>query len=377
MMRSVAVAFAVALALACASEAQQPKPHKSKEELQSHLQGIKGERKAIVHQLKQTKKTVRKVKGDISELDGRRSQLEDEYEKTKRDLAVGKKRQAIVQLELKTATQRLNRKREEMRHRLKLMYMRGNADIVAALAGAHNIGQFASRKYVFERVARKDRELFEEVKALCAYVAERKRRADNMVVEVANLKRKQEAQHAELTQVIGQKSELLNGLRLRQRELERIEAELRAEEAEIEAQIRAYNQSGAAKLPAFKGRFLRPVNGPITSGFGMRMHPILRYRRMHTGVDISAPNGTPILAAADGVVISAGYGRGYGNRVILDHGGGVSTIYAHASRLFVVAGQHVKRGQRIAAVGSTGLSTGNHLHWEVRINGAPVNPLRR
>lgn len=379
MNRSLAAALLAMLALVGGATPQQheTKGKKSKEALQSDLKGIKGERKAIVRQLNQTKKAVRRVKGDISELDSRRTVLEDAYEKTKHDLSVGKKRQAIVQSELAAATQKLNKKREEVRHRLKLMYMRGNADIVAALASSQNVGQFASRKYVFERVARKDRELFDEVKALCAYVAERKRRADRMVVEVANLKKRQEVQHAELTDVIGQKSAMLSGLRTKQKELERIEAELRAEEADIEAQIAAYNRSQHTKLPAFTGKFMRPVNGTLTSGFGMRMHPILHYRRMHTGVDISAPNGTPILAAADGIVISAGYGRGYGNRVILDHGGGVSTLYAHASRLFVASGQHVKRGQRIAAVGSTGLSTGNHLHWEVRINGKPVNPLGR
>jgi len=367
----------LALVGGAAPQEQESKGKKSKEALQSDLKGIKGERKAIVRQLNQTKKAVRRVKGDISELDSRRTVLEDAYEKTKHDLSVGKKRQAIVQSELAAATQKLNKKREEVRHRLKLMYMRGNADIVAALASSQNVGQFASRKYVFERVARKDRELFDEVKALCAYVAERKRRADRMVVEVASLKKRQEVQHAELTDVIGQKSAMLSGLRTKQKELERIEAELRAEEADIEAQIAAYNRSQHTKLPAFTGKFMRPVNGTLTSGFGMRMHPILHYRRMHTGVDISAPNGTPILAAADGIVISAGYGRGYGNRVILDHGGGVSTLYAHASRLYVASGQHVTRGQRIAAVGSTGLSTGNHLHWEVRINGKPVNPLGR
>lgn len=379
MNRSLAAALLAMLALVggAAPQEQESKGKKSKEALQSDLKGIKGERKAIVRQLNQTKKAVRRVKGDISELDSRRTVLEDAYEKTKHDLSVGKKRQAIVQSELAAATQKLNKKREEVRHRLKLMYMRGNADIVAALASSQNVGQFASRKYVFERVARKDRELFDEVKALCAYVAERKRRADRMVVEVASLKKRQEVQHAELTDVIGQKSAMLSGLRTKQKELERIEAELRAEEADIEAQIAAYNRSQHTKLPAFTGKFMRPVNGTLTSGFGMRMHPILHYRRMHTGVDISAPNGTPILAAADGIVISAGYGRGYGNRVILDHGGGVSTLYAHASRLYVASGQHVTRGQRIAAVGSTGLSTGNHLHWEVRINGKPVNPLGR
>jgi murein DD-endopeptidase MepM/ murein hydrolase activator NlpD len=106
----------------------------------------------------------------------------------------------------------------------------------------------------------------------------------------------------------------------------------------------------------------------------MRFHPILRVNRLHTGVDFAAPHGTPIRAAADGIVISASYLRGYGNTVILQHGGNMQTVYAHCSGFSVGAGQTVKRGQVIASVGSTGYSTGPHLHFEVRLNGRPVNP---
>ena len=130
-------------------------------------------------------------------------------------------------------------------------------------------------------------------------------------------------------------------------------------------------------MTPFTGSFLKPAAGEFTSGFGMRFHPILHRQRMHTGLDIGAQQGTPIHAAADGVVITATYSRGYGNMIILDHGGGVSTLYGHCSALFVNAGEKVARGQRIAAVGSTGLSTGPHLHWEVRIGGKPVNPMGR
>jgi murein DD-endopeptidase MepM/ murein hydrolase activator NlpD len=108
----------------------------------------------------------------------------------------------------------------------------------------------------------------------------------------------------------------------------------------------------------------------------MRMHPILRRVRMHEGVDISARTGTPIQAAETGLVVYTGRQRGYGKLVIVDHGGGVSTLYAHCSALLVSRGQMVRRGQTIARVGSTGLSTGPHCHFELRIRGQPVNPLR-
>jgi murein DD-endopeptidase MepM/ murein hydrolase activator NlpD len=113
---------------------------------------------------------------------------------------------------------------------------------------------------------------------------------------------------------------------------------------------------------------------PITSGFGWRIHPIKGYRRFHTGIDFGAAMGTPIYAIAPGRVEFAGERGGYGNAVIVNHGGGKSTLYGHASKLYVKEGQQVTRGQIIAAVGSTGMSTAPHLHFEVRINDKPVNP---
>ncbi len=119
-----------------------------------------------------------------------------------------------------------------------------------------------------------------------------------------------------------------------------------------------------------------PVNGKITSPFGMRNHPITHIRTVHKGVDIDADTGDPILAAGSGKVIYAGYNNGYGNHVIVDHGNGFKTIYGHSSKLLVKTGQSVKKGQRIALVGSTGRSTGPHLHFEIRIAETAVDPIK-
>jgi murein DD-endopeptidase MepM/ murein hydrolase activator NlpD len=121
---------------------------------------------------------------------------------------------------------------------------------------------------------------------------------------------------------------------------------------------------------------IMPTTGWLASAFSsMRMHPILHIERPHDGIDVVAPSGTPIEAPAAGVVTSAGWESGYGNVVTIDHGFGLVTKYAHTSRLLVTAGQHVKRGDRIALVGSTGLATGPHLHYEVHVNGKAVDPL--
>jgi murein DD-endopeptidase MepM/ murein hydrolase activator NlpD len=123
------------------------------------------------------------------------------------------------------------------------------------------------------------------------------------------------------------------------------------------------------------GRFARPVDSPVGSGFGMRYHPILHVNRPHRGLDFSAPSGTPIRAADSGVVIWSGWFGAFGKLVIIDHGGDLTTLYAHTSRIVVSKGDAVARGQLVAYSGSTGLATGPHLHFEIRRNGTPVDPL--
>ena len=123
--------------------------------------------------------------------------------------------------------------------------------------------------------------------------------------------------------------------------------------------------------------FAWPVHGPITSPFGMRTDPVTGRWQLHSGIDIGADYGVPIQAAADGNIIFAGWYGGYGNAVIIDHGNGYSTLYAHCSAMYVVANQPVRRGQAIGAVGATGWATGPHLHFEIRRNGVPIDPLSR
>jgi murein DD-endopeptidase MepM/ murein hydrolase activator NlpD len=167
-------------------------------------------------------------------------------------------------------------------------------------------------------------------------------------------------------------------------ERERQEAErvaLRAALAEVARAEAARAAQLQADTYASPGWLSPPVEGaPTSSQYGYRIHPVLGYRKLHTGTDFAAPCGTPITAAADGTVVSAGWGGGFGNLVVVAHGdvGGssLSTAYAHQSRLAVSAGQQVSRGQVIGFVGTTGTSTGCHLHLETRVAGTPVDPMR-
>ena len=144
--------------------------------------------------------------------------------------------------------------------------------------------------------------------------------------------------------------------------------------AETSEDVRAL-LSGSTTGPLGTGQLMRPVPGGVVSPFGPRLHPVLGYTRIHTGVDLAAGYGEPIRAADTGNVVLAGWNGGYGNCVIIDHGGGMATLYGHQSELAVSVGQRVTRGEVIGYVGSTGMSTGPHLHFEVRINGNPVDPV--
>jgi murein DD-endopeptidase MepM/ murein hydrolase activator NlpD len=156
-----------------------------------------------------------------------------------------------------------------------------------------------------------------------------------------------------------------------------LEALILERERELEAQQRAAGIAGGVESSGGPGTFSWPVTGTITSPFGWRSNPFGGGPEFHQGLDIAAPSGTTVTAAASGTVIMAQWYGGYGNYILIDHGGGYSTGYGHLSAMYVSSGQAVQRGQAIGAVGSTGQSTGPHLHFEVRIAGKPVDPAPR
>lgn len=149
--------------------------------------------------------------------------------------------------------------------------------------------------------------------------------------------------------------------------------QLRAEQARLRAQAKSGSKLGAGLV--FTGEMQMPVNGRLSGTVGPRRHPVYGYRSCHTGIDIAAPTGTTIKAAADGVVVSVLYGGAYGRHTLIAHGSGLTTMYAHQNSANVKAGQFVTAGQKIGEVGSTGWSTGPHLHFEIRIDGTAYNPL--
>ncbi|RZM83093.1 peptidase M23 [Leptolyngbya iicbica LK] len=258
--------------------------------------------------------------------------------------------------------------------RLQFLQRQQGGEGWAVLLQSENFNEFLDRRYQLQRVYQADRNVLVDLKAKADEIKQQRAVVESQKTRVFLLRQELLAKKQQYEAEASQQELLISRLQTDKAALAAAQEQLARDSEEIAALIR---QRVAASTGVVRGTgvFVFPVNGRMTSGFGYRRHPILGTSRLHAGVDFGAPTGTTIYAADSGRVIFSGWRGGYGNTVIVDHGGGITTLYAHCSRLFVSAGQAVSQGQAIAAVGSTGLSTGPHLHFEVRQNGSPVNPM--
>jgi murein DD-endopeptidase MepM/ murein hydrolase activator NlpD len=208
-----------------------------------------------------------------------------------------------------------------------------------------------------------------------AAVAARQQDATDRRTALQAARVQQAAAHAEAAAEAANEQRLLAQVQSRRQSYEQRLNQLERESNDIAAQLRR-RQRGQAAAPTGHGVLRYPVASPvITSTFGYRIHPIYGDRRLHAGIDLKASVGTPVYAAGDGTVVFAGVKTGYGNTIVIDHGGQLATLYAHNSQLLVATGATVRRGQQIALAGATGNVTGPHVHFEVRRGGAPVDPM--
>jgi murein DD-endopeptidase MepM/ murein hydrolase activator NlpD len=263
---------------------------------------------------------------------------------------------------------------ELLKTRIRVMYERSNEGYLSTLIRSKNISDFLAKLKYISLISKRDKQLIEEINMIKTDTEFKKRAKEALLLEKKKQMEKKENKLNSLQASRADVDEQIREINIKLEKLNDQEDELIKKSGELASQIR--NLQTKTKYIGGSLRWPVPSSQQISSYYGMRVHPILKKKKMHTGIDINASQGVSITAANKGTVIVAGWQSGYGYTVIIDHGGGISTLYAHCSRLLVGVGSKVNAGAVIAKVGSTGLSTGPHLHFEVRKNGATQDPLK-
>lgn len=316
---------------------------------------------------------------DLNKINSEIEQLQQEMKDTRAKKKAAEEKVRIIAQELESAIGKRDYRFELKDERVRDAYMAGPTTLLDVLMGSEDLGDFLTRLDYVEVIIHQDNEIAEQALEYEQQVESKKAQVDHELAEIKALYAKEQSQDADLKAKKQHKFEVMANISEQIVEY----AEISEEE---EAQLKKFAKKMAeleAKKKALKtyykgGRLAVPLRASYTlaSKFGYRTHPIYKTKRLHTGIDMAAPKGTPIYAAESGRVITARSMSGYGNCVIIAHGGGLQTLYGHimSGGILVKEGQEVERGDLIGKVGSTGDSTGNHLHFEVRNNFEPVDP---
>lgn len=333
------------------AEEQQAKTN----EASAKVENVSERLRQIQEELRVATAEYKEVKGQLDSVEDKISDNTELLQKTKADLKV---------------------KNKKLQQRVRDIYINGQISYVDVLFGAKDFADLMTRMDVLKRIIKHDYDLIMKVKEEKATVENTRAQLEKDKAEAEVLVADAQAKKAKVEDKESEQQVLLDQAIYDRDTSERMYEEIMAASQEVANMIRRSQMSSAgySGAPAGAGGMIWPISGPITSEFGWRTHPIFGTARFHSGLDIGGDYGMPIYAAASGTVIYAGWISGYGNAVIIDHGGGVTTLYGHNDSLNVSEGENVAQGQVIAMCGSTGNSTGPHCHFEVRENGEPVSP---
>ena len=345
-----------------ASEADQQRL----QDVQSQMQQQQNKAAQAQRQIDSVSEQLRVIQVD---LDGARS----EYNTIQSKLSYTEQQITVNTEIMKKAEKNLAERSQILNKRMRDIYKNGQVSYLDVLVGAADFGDFTTRMDILKRVLNQDAILIAKVKAERELIIQKKAELDRDKASILELKKAADAKKRIVESRKQDREVVLNSAVNQRDTAERAYQELMETSRRIEQLIRS--QQSGNKGAESTGLLIWPTEGPITSPFGWRTHPIFGTQRYHSGIDIGADYGEPVVAADGGVVIYADWMGGYGKAVIIDHGGGISTLYAHNSELVVSEGQRVRKGQQISLIGSTGYSTGPHLHFEVRQNGSPVSPM--
>lgn len=325
--------------------------------------------------LNSTKKKEKNIMGQINSIERNIYQTQKDIDTTTEHIDYLENSIADAQKDIDAMEENLDKQSGELGDRLVDIYEKGDSSYLEVLLSAESLKDFITRYDMLGSIVQQDVSLIKTINRQKKELALKKSDLQVQQRELVSTRASHEIKKETLASQKDQKQDVLNDVQKEKAQYAQALEELEQSSRELEAMIRREQGNGGPSIGT--GTYTWPAPGytAITSPFGMRYHPILKTRKLHTGVDIGAPAGATIVAADGGKVIFAGWMTGYGQATVIDHGGGISTLYGHQSRLLVSVGQTVSKGQTIGKVGSTGWSTGPHLHFEVRVNGSPVNPM--
>ena len=361
----VVVMTVTALPVMSSASAEKEKIDSRIQQTQQELDTGKEKQNQLIEEIRDVNHQMELLQEQISELDRQIKDREQEI--------------AVAEEQLEVKKEEIGKQNEALDTRLRVMYKRGDTGMLEVLLGSSDISELISNADMLRKLYRNDLRVLKSLKQQYEAIASQVERLKELRAGLESQQEEQKEHENRLSQKIeelenlekkvAQDNEALEAqLDELNREAEKITEELRQKEIAASTSSESSYDGGSMLWPV-------PTYSKISSKYGYRMHPILHVSKMHTGLDISAASGEQILAASDGKVILSAVKGGYGNCVMIDHGGGIVTLYGHCSRLLVSSGQSVVRGQVIALVGSTGMSTGPHCHFEVRVNGATTDPL--
>ncbi len=348
-----------------------------------YVSNLREQRANLQSQLDASNAQIEIIQSDVSELVNQITELNEQITSQEIEIELLQQQKedlekTIVETEenLEIATEEFEKQKKQLEERLVASYKSGETTYLDVLLQSSSLSEFISNYYMISELVSADEKMLERISEqkeqleFAKLELKRQKKELNTTVEesenkAVSLENMRVISNSYIAQLSAEEAEYTNSIVEMQTEIKKVEAEiLTAARMNI-----GYDYVG--------GEMAWPVPGYtlITSPYGMRTHPITGVYKLHTGTDISAPMGTDFIAANDGVVAKAEYNYAYGNMVMINHGGGVSTLYAHGSQILVEVGQSVTRGEPVLKVGSTGYSTGPHAHFEVRINGQYTDPM--
>lgn len=347
------------------------------------LTGLQNQSNELSGQITETNNRLKVVQEELSEnmqglqeLDAQIAQSQEEIININQQVDTLKQQIQENEEKLNETQQKVDKMQSLVDARLIAMYEAPKLQYLEIILTSESFTEMLSNYYNIKQLIEYDSELLKTVENQRKEIETTKKILAEKKQQIVTEKQTQQKKAQVLANIKTMREYYVSKLTKEEQELQTQIDEYNSQVSEIEAEIRllALNSIGPDYIGGAMGW---PVPGytALTSLYGMRVHPITKAYKLHTGVDISAPMGANFVASADGIVTKATFNKAYGNMVIIDHGGGVQTLYAHGSEILVQAGQQVTKGTEILKVGSTGYSTGPHAHFEIRINGQTVNPL--